>query len=263
MAKNQELSLADELALMLDDWLGGSSNRSLGLLCKRSGVPYSTVYRLSTADSPRPSFDAVAGVLSVVAESFDHMMTFLQKHYPAVCSALRRQVPLQVQQSGKVCTSHSVLDEMMGDQVGFVLAQQILSSGGISEDRVAQLYGEYGLGWLSRLRDLGDLVAVSPGVWRFPLEYVNLTLEGNKDQVRSALSSWSMDSHATGLALLETRSDGVTLDGAAAIKELLQDTLCRVQTLREQHPGPHVFIANVLLQLADPKLALQEIGAQP
>jgi len=71
------------------------------------------------------------------------------------------------------------------------------------------------------------------------------------------------DNQGLNLALLETRSDGVTLEGAAAIKELLQDTLCRVQALREQHPGPHVFIANVLFQLADPKLALQEIGAQP
>lgn len=252
------MSVGDAVSRLIKTWIDRGRNHNLTLLSDRSQVPYSTVYRLSKGGSDKPPIDAVIGVLSVVVDRYDRA-NFLEEYYPAVYEALAKKHEAEPQLLGPVTTDHPVLDHMMTSPASFLIAQQVLSKSGVSTDRIRQLYGEHGLGYIEAL-EIAGLLRVEDGRVRCPAEYSNWTLAGNKAQVVSAAQAWDVQTHATGCGMIETRSESVSLEGAKKIKHVLEDSLAEIRRIHQSHPGHHTYVVSLMMQLADPLLALEEMG---
>jgi transcriptional regulator with XRE-family HTH domain len=145
------MSLKDELAQAIDEWIQNRRRGSVSLLAKLSGVSYNTVLRIAQKEV-EPSFKAVALMLRVLMpkEKYgDKGANFLVKHFPETGYFLEKDGQIDVEELDEIVR----LDSFNREE--FIALSIVATSDGASKDRIVAKLGEKGHASLEKLENAG------------------------------------------------------------------------------------------------------------
>jgi hypothetical protein len=250
------MQVSAALALLIETWLGKGKHNNLNVLATRSGVSYSTVTRLAQAKVEKPLLEQVLAVLDVVAVGQERL-EFLSQHYPVIAKAIARESKALKGEGRPSDAALDAFEELFSNPSGFLMAQQVLAKGGLSDGRAKELFGEAGLAQLRQLEKAG-VVTLRDGRWYADVDYAATSFESNRRQVISSAKAFQLDSIEVGCGYMATISEGVSVKGAEEMTKALVECANRLREIRDNNPGAHVFVSNLVGYLADPKLAMEE-----
>lgn len=246
------MDAGQSLAVLIEAWVGRSKHNNLYGLAAKTHISYSTVQRTAKRLNEKVSLNTALAILAVVSTD-EEQGTYLKNYFPAFYKQHQKNHWSKMRKPEEDRDLRN-LDELMAEPMGFMLAQHLLSKAGITTDRVKELYGDLGLSFLNNL-DEAKLLQFEDGRWKTDFDYVCPDIEGSRKQIVSAARAFNADTYNLSCGMLNTVSESVSLQGARAITDALQECLNLIRKIRDDNPGKHTFVANLMMQLADPKAA--------
>jgi hypothetical protein len=250
------MTLSSDLCLAIKAWIDRGRHTNLNMLSDKCSMPYSTLYKISKGDIEKPQIDTVLSILKVVLNK-DERVSFLRKHYPSVAADFSLDTHFLSKPGVKTEEDLPALEKEFEHRDSFLLGQHLLSHCGITHGKIQELFGDHGLKLLEHYVESG-LCSQEVGVYRIRGTFVSTSLKGNLTQVRHSVDSFKGAGAEVRAAYVRTQSEGVTLEAAQKIKEILHATALQIDEIANQNQGPHLFLSNLMSQLLDPSSAIEE-----
>lgn len=223
-----EIELREALSKRIKGYLESHPRVTLRSLAKRSGLSTMTVSRLAQGEVMRPSLEAAVAIIGVVANQ-QEIAAFLHDYFPDTVARFER-----LTQENAVIMNHDELELILDNPVSFAIFDLASMHAGITRERIAQEFGNYGIKWLDAMLGAGTLYEESSGHIYHKKHCVNLALNANDilKKLRYRLELFQNANLGTRAARLANLSESLSREGMERIHEILSGAIERIQAVR-------------------------------
>lgn len=235
------------LRAQIEKYLSDRPNQSLRSVALRSGIPYSTLWRIQQGNGT-PDFNIAIAVINVVSPGAE-AGNFLAAHFPEQAK-ITHEIYAQHRQGLASDLYREHLSRFIPNQV-FSLAA---TRAGVTEDRVRHLYGEAGAQALDELLACEILTREADGRVKFPTG--NFSISNSEDFISDfslKIQALNRSLLGTNGAVLGTITETVNSKALEAIKAILVDAYKKINeiVLSRDSEGPLPVFAGVAMSLLD------------